>query len=128
MKQRELKFRAWDNAEKVMKDPFTLHDIAAGYDCGWRVDQDLPIVTEQYDDDDPETIIMQYTGLKDKNGKEIYEGDFIKYGDLVVRIMWDDFECAIVPITSNHRVLVWELAQSSEVIGNVFENPELLEE
>jgi hypothetical protein len=88
----------------------------------------LPIVTEQYDDDDPETIIMQYTGLKDKNGKEIYEGDFIKYGDLVVRIMWDDFECAIVPITSNHRVLVWELAQSSEVIGNVFENPELLEE
>ena len=57
---REIKFRAWDKEDKFMTDPFFLGSLNAGdgYDQDWKV--------------------MQFTGLKDKNKKDIYDGDILK--------------------------------------------------
>ena len=83
-------------------------------------------------------VLMQSTGLKDKNGKEIFEGDILGIetdeGILNVNIFWDDkhalfmFESEI----HNEKELLAELVEDNtypfEIIGNIYENPELLED
>lgn len=82
-------------------------------------------------------VLMQSTGLKDKNGKEIFEGDILGIetdeGILNVNIFWDDkhalfmFESEI----HNEKELLAELVEDNtypfEIIGNIYENKELLD-
>lgn len=71
--------------------------------------------------------IMQYTGLKDKNGVEIYEGDIARVGDKgVTSVTFFDGAFYTVVSHSNYRCGGWE-TKSIEIIGNIYENPELLE-
>ena len=120
MKDR-FKFRAWDKDNKVMID--NLQDVYDGgnfdYDAmkrdylGWaRCFGDI-INDDRY-------IIMQYTGLKDKNGKLIYEGDICshKYHSNPVVITFENgsFVAGDVSIYS----------ESLEIIGDVHQNPELI--
>ena len=74
---------------------------------------------------DPKTI-GQYTGLKDKNGKKIFEGDIVKskYGVFKSKVEWNDSFCGFLPFCNNDTGI---FADECEVIGNIYENKELLE-
>lgn len=85
-----------------------------------------------------EIKLMQYTGLKDKNGKEIYEGDIVKFpefnGDIYITpVAWDK-SCACFgvsfsgkyPVSFDYLEEFYTELKDIEVIGNIYENPELV--
>ena len=109
---RPIKFRAWNGTE--MTTDFVL-----------RADGTTNRDTAHYD-------FCQYTGLKDKNGVEIYEGDIIEGEDRIVEVYWNEigiWDCNWIkytqkmPSTKGLPKYQWKY---SEVIGNIYENPELL--
>jgi uncharacterized phage protein (TIGR01671 family) len=112
---RDFKFRVWDGER--MK-PVILWGFSEGF-----------IMTSKYSSDEEEFKVMQYTGLKDKNGKEIYEGDILKddYGPGEVK--WIQEHCAFV-VFSRGESSQYNFLESdgqlkySEVIGNVFDMPD----
>jgi hypothetical protein len=75
--------------------------------------------------------IMQYTGLKDKNGKEMYEGDIVKIGCKNYKIVFSDYTASFMRETAigylRYSLNEYECGGDFEIIGNVFESPELLE-
>jgi len=99
--------------------------------------------------------VMQYTGLKDKNGVEIYEGDIlvhgvrddkaeiytVKYGEYDNEESYEDAICGVgwhvegvssilpnIPGIGGHILELWNISDHCEVIGNIYEHPELLQE
>lgn len=95
----------------------------------WGMTNDIPDMIEV----DPSTI-CQCTGLKDKNGKLIYEGDIVKclyndYGEKGVyigKVIYREDTCCFVDANSESTDYEW-WEEEKEVIGNIFDNPELLE-
>lgn len=115
---REIKFRAWEKHLKVMYVPRALT-----FSTNKMVVAELRHGNEiQGEIDD---ILMQCTGLKDKNGKEIYEGDIIE--DEVGRdpII---FQSGMFCVGKDGDESLWWFVLNSDfkVIGNIYENPELL--
>ena len=111
---REIKFRAWDKYGDSM--------VIDWYYSDWSINEYFS---------KSEFIVMQYTGLKDKSGTEIYEGDVIQYKGMFV-IEWDQYFCRFhrksLTIKSNGIYQVFPLCEieEKEVIGNIHSNPELL--
>ena len=123
---REIKFRAWDKENKEMLDIEDLH----WDDCT----REFLIRTTIYSDyfDIQDMILMQYTGLKDKNGKEIYEGDIVKI-DCPTMKMTGEIKYSgmsamfyIYDEINDIEENLWYQEKEYEVIGNIYENPELL--
>ena len=120
---REIKFRVWDTYRNKMIKWDELHSDS-NYLC-------LMV----FDGNGYRTRAMQYTGLKDKNGREIYEGDIIvgTYKDMgtdtgLVVFKGCGFKVEI-PNVGDDELVDWERYSGSiEVIGNIYDNPELLKE
>jgi uncharacterized phage protein (TIGR01671 family) len=75
--------------------------------------------------------VGQFTGLKDKNGFEIYEGDIVKGGSRIMQVFWQIEVCQFWLIwkdknASRYEPLTINSAECIEIIGNICENPELL--
>ena len=114
MNQKIIKFRAWDLRDKKMI--YTLTGLHCDFDlcnpCEWGI--------ENY-------ILMQFTGLLDKAGKEIYEEDIVLDSPPFQAV-----RCVVEFVTGTFMALYHKKARfitpEVEVIGNIYENPELLKE
>ena len=121
---REIKFRAWDKRKNtwIHKDLFFISN-AGFYEDYRELEDGISLFDYEYD-------LMQYTGLKDKNGKEIYEGDVTKEGNIITQIVFRKgrFEEKLLSSPLSHTRDYFPLSENGEVIGNIYENPELLKE
>ena len=120
-----FRFRAWNKKEKIMHyDAEQTYDFMIG----------MPVICEESFGElleDKDYIVMQCTGLKDKNGKLIYEGDILFWDDENDRgyVQWQDEDADYLIIFSNYSAVSFNLEvkpSQLEIIGNIYENKELL--
>ena len=147
---REIKFRAWDKENKRFLEDYELSECNLDRDGSiYRPDNSKPF--NKYDS---EPIFTLFTGLLDKNGKEIYEGDFYKrildkenrfkksyeWADYWLVEWLDEHACftatyigentdkGMIKITpKRNRYSLLNYLEIDEIIGNIYENPELIE-
>ena len=118
---REIKFRGWDVGFKEMES--------------WESLLTSDVLPEVLQGLSPNLKLMQYTGLEDKNGVEIYEGDIVETvynGEVFAGVVVYDLSEVDFKVTDgkekygrNFQYLAGN--DENEVIGNIYENPELLE-
>lgn len=122
---REIKFRVWYPIEWDDEKPIKF-DIS--YD--WAFEEWAPI-NDLFNNSMPDgSILMQFTGLFDKNGKEIYEGDLLIFDErrAICSVEFKDgMFLAKTPFKNYWRIYNKTLHyKQPEIIGNIYENPELL--
>lgn len=126
---REIKFRVWDKKFNMM---LGFKSVYINFDEGKiEVTTDTLRYEEVYTDEIEDFVLMQYTNLKDKNGKEIYEGDILK-------VKLDDGEANLYVKYTNGEYRVvnegkWEDSLYAymyfgdvEIVGNIYENEDLI--
>jgi hypothetical protein len=121
---REIKFRAWDLDYKQMDGHFYIHSKGAVYETASQT-YDTPNIEI---DENPNLIIMQFTGLQDKNGVEIYEGDVIDYGQgrFAEIVYWKGrFTMKGLNFSDGTPSCIVDF-YTYPVVGNIHENKELL--
>ena len=126
---KEIKFKAWDKDLKRWTNYSIADDLPRFYDkhtgC-WKTDKE-----------GKRFVLSQYTGLKDKNNREIYEGDVIKvisfarwigvveYSDENQAFIFDDLD---KKYRGKSTVFMNQFDDGFEILGNIYENPKLLKE
>lgn len=125
----EYKFRAWNkNTKKMYKiGQITLEKGTWNYEPDNREYIGMSVPYQ------PSFILMQYTGLKDKNGKEIYEGDIVEWAGYKMEVFWGEdigigYGSCWRPCGDNkgYHESMTGFIDEYEVIGNIYDNPELL--
>ena len=119
---RQLKFKTWDGKKIIWPAQLINTDDNAVYgyydDSGCGKEENYPI--------------MQFTGLYDKEGQEIYEGDVINTPDGKLEVFYEEGGFLVINEDENHGADLFTYANDKlenicEVIGNIHENPELIE-
>lgn len=119
-----VKFRAWDGGS--LSRMYSPEEVMVGDSCIWILDEDSESNEWIVNND---LVLMQSSGMIDKNGKEIFDGDVlgsidgmlngvVKYNSKLV--MWTNDL-----LLYNNFEKLWSIADSREIIGNIYENPEL---
>ena len=122
---REIKFRAW-RLDKMWYPEHLKND--EGENEHFKMDFDGKII-RMWDNQglNNQFTLMQFTGLKDKNGKEIYEGDEMWDGQRHGQIKWNDANCKFILEGDDFAFEMIDLKDKNfSVGGNIYENPELL--
>jgi uncharacterized phage protein (TIGR01671 family) len=116
--KRETQFRVWDKIDKQ----FTVLNIGNLRD-DYSFDD---YIDDTFNDPNSRYILVQYTGLNDKNGKEIYEGDILQLFNpkQTFYVKFEDGCFLLEPEPTG--LFLYEENKKAEIIGNIFENPELL--
>ena len=139
---REILFRAkrTDNGEWAEGDLRQDRDLKTDYISGWdyyATEGGLEREPFEYEVE-PETL-CQYTGKSDEDGKKIFVGDIVGFIDLystesgysesscLGEVVWSEEECCF-HVTNRLSAESWEVLDECKVVGNVFDNPELIEE
>lgn len=125
---RKIKFRAWDINNKTW---LKCGEMLLGYLVAWETDNTFEVLGRG------DYKVMEYTGLKDEDGKEIYEGDIIEGGYFnmltgefssrkhIVKYENAQFKAELIGHTPYGDT--WLQFVKGKIIGNIYENPELLE-
>jgi len=118
---KELKFRAWSVTDNRYSKPFGLDFSVLNYtdDDGLDVIKSKSLSNE---------VVQQFTGIKDRKGNDIYEGDIVKGIDASN----ENFTCIVNNVYGSFRIgehneaLLYNLSHKLDVVGNVYENKDLI--
>lgn len=133
---RELKFKALDKIDNKVKDVINIDfskNIVGLYYLDESKKEYLPGVGEFYTDTYCErklsaVALMEYTGIKDKNDVELYEGYIYNMGDknILYTVVWNDTGFMGKQLGSNSYDGLSHLKEKIEIVGNIYENAELI--
>ena len=121
---REIKFRAWDRKNKKW-----INIQGFNFQNYWIIVWHW-VNGKQYFYMPQDVDLLQYTGLKDKNGKEIYEGDILRCNNLYFEVYYDTEMAMFNLKRQEHKITSFLLSATHlyDVAGNIYENPELITE